>query len=102
MNIEITQMDICRWARETFGHAELGTLVARCNEEMAELITATQGPISKDALRKIVMECADVFIVLCQVADATGLRLEWAIEDKMKTNKARKWKTDGQGVGQHE
>lgn len=94
------QETISDWATSTFGEPrDLESLVARLNEEMAELISAVNCGESIDV---IMNECADVYIVLCQLPDLCGYDLEGLVNQKMAVNRARTWKTDGRGTGQHE
>lgn len=98
-----TQQTISTWARKTFGDARVGTLVARCNEEMAELIAAAMTiSVSDETFSKIAEECADVYIVLCQVAESVGVDLDEQVDRKMAKNRVRKWKVGPGGIGQHE
>lgn len=97
-----TQESISAWANETFGKPHmLATIVARLNEEMAELVSAVSTARIDDA--KVLSECADVYIVLCQVANKLGRSLEAEVDFKMRINRARKWVTsrENPGVGQH-
>jgi len=46
-------------------------------------------------------EAADVFIVLCGVAGMRGFDLQAEVDKKMTTNRARRWKANGDGTGYH-
>jgi NTP pyrophosphatase (non-canonical NTP hydrolase) len=94
-----TQDSITEWARETFGPAHFEQLVARLNEEVAELITAALS--EKTSWSDVAAECADVYIMLAQVASYCYRDLGAAVDLKMKINRARVWATDGKGTGQH-
>lgn len=50
---------------------------------------------------KIPAEAADVAIVLFGLAHMRGFDLLAAVDDKMKTNRARKWNLNGDGTGYH-
>lgn len=93
-----TQQTISAWALDTFGPGATALSVsARALKEMAELImTLTIGDEEKAR-----DEVADVAIVLCQVAEKLGVRIDQAINEKMIINRARKWALDGKGQGQH-
>ncbi len=97
-----SQDSICAWAKKTFGSAKLGLITARCNEEMAELITAVQAEsVSTEALAAVAEECADVYIVLCQIVDHLGMDLQECVNIKMEANRNRTWLARGDGTGQH-
>jgi len=66
-----TQATITAWANETFGEIPTSaTLVARANEEMAELLRAVT---QDDHHPKLSEELADVVIVLCRLGDRFGV-----------------------------
>lgn len=89
-----TQASISTWAKETFGEpTSLELVVDRFLEEVEELQTGAPEDLPD--------ECADCMIVLLQVAATAGFDLQEAIDAKMKINRARKWNTKGDGVGQH-
>ena len=95
-----TQISISEWATQTFGPpSSPKKIVERFVEEVVELdsLSATEVPILED----ITDECADCLVILYQVAEAYGFDLLTAVDQKMIVNRARKWKTDGDGVGQH-
>lgn len=92
------QQTISQWADQTFGKAHSVMRVAtRANEEMAELLRALAA--GDDA--KAADEVADVFIVLCRVAELLGFEIDSAVERKMFVNRKRVWKRDGTGHGYH-
>ena len=94
-----TQATITQWARETFGEpSDLIQIWKRINDEMNELYEAL---VTNQPPKKIVQECADVKIVLCQIPERLGYNLQDAVDRKMKINRSRKWKTAGDGTGQH-
>ena len=65
-----TPASICQWAVETFGEAGSDArVVARANEEMAELLIAG---ITQQQRHKVYEEAADVAIVLCRVSQRAG------------------------------
>lgn len=67
-----TQDSICAWANETFGPVTTtARVVARANEEMAELLRC----LTTGADAKAPEECADVAIVLCRAAKRLGIIL---------------------------
>jgi NTP pyrophosphatase (non-canonical NTP hydrolase) len=119
-----SQQSISEWGVHTFGKvADSATLVGRALEEYAELMSlllpdeiGAKFQEMVDSLRarirtptatvpashSISDELADVVVVLMQAAEGYGVDLLGAVDHKMKVNRARKWKTDKLGVGQHE
>jgi NTP pyrophosphatase (non-canonical NTP hydrolase) len=100
MSIE-DQDSISQWSRETFGPATPTRAATRMNTEVAELLTLMSMPQSMAIRLKIEEECADVLIVLYTVANCLGIDLHHTVDEKMSINRARKWKLDGSGCGQH-
>jgi NTP pyrophosphatase (non-canonical NTP hydrolase) len=94
-----TQSGIASWAAETFGVSTPMRAATRMNEEVAELLSKLSIPDSDP--QKIHEECADVMIVLCVLAARLGFDLMEEVQKKMAVNRARKWKLDGSGCGQH-
>ena len=94
-----TTITISEWCEETFGPAhDIARVAARANEEMAELLRAvTSGKTGHD----LVVECADVVIVLARLADKQGYDLWEAVDHKMAINRIRTWNLDGHGQGYH-
>lgn len=88
-----TAESIKNWADETFGFAPYIIQLERAKKEFLELEVAI---FSADA-KKIAMEAADVIICLSRLAALYPN----AVDEKMKINRARKWKVDGNGCGQH-
>lgn len=94
-----TQQSISAWAEATFGPATSNmSCAARANVEMAELVTALA---ADDKNPKARIECADIVIVLYRLCECNGWDLHAAIDEKMATNRNRKWTSDGNGHGQH-
>jgi NTP pyrophosphatase (non-canonical NTP hydrolase) len=94
-----TTKTIGEWASETFGDAGSNARVAaRANEEMAELLRAAT---SGQPVQDMVVEAADVVIVLARLAYRNGFDLWNEVEKKMAVNRARVWKKDGTGHGYH-
>lgn len=67
-----TQQSITQWIEETFGVASDARILARANEEMAELL---KGVASGESPAKLAEECADVLIVLCPLAQRLATAL---------------------------
>jgi NTP pyrophosphatase (non-canonical NTP hydrolase) len=94
-----TQKSISTWGIKTFGMpTNPKKIVERFVEEVIELDTKSSKP---SHVEEIIDECADCLVVLYQVATAYGFDLHEAVNIKMKINRVRKWKTSGEGVGQH-
>jgi NTP pyrophosphatase (non-canonical NTP hydrolase) len=101
-----TQSTITAWITETFGEpagklsnpAGKLSIAARANEEMAELIMALA---IGEGSPKVIEECADIVILLYQLAERMGHDLHTAINAKMAVNRAREW-TVRNGIGYHE
>lgn len=85
---------IGEWAHGTFGPVELGRGIERAKEEFYELEIA---PTTEEAIE----EAADVIITLAAMVYSQGGYLQDAIDKKMKINRARRWKTHGDGTGYH-
>ncbi|CAM8655679.1 hypothetical protein [Sphingobium cupriresistens] len=95
---ESTQ-SIGEWASATFGDAGSDARVAaRANEEMSELLRAAT---SGRPAEHLVVEAADVVIILARLAYRNGFDLWEEVEKKMAINRARVWKQDGTGHGYH-
>lgn len=98
MSLE-TQYTICDWANKTFGFAGLNASVERMLKEVEEL-KAIKLTEMKDG-EKIADECADILITLYRIADVLGYNLHATVDYKMEINRGRKWKSNGDGTGQH-
>lgn len=122
-----TQQSISEWGQHTFGKVkDPAVLVGRTFEEFSELLElllpmeaaprlkevtdslrarlrtpSTVLPASRNLEAEISDELADVMVVLLQAAESYGVDLLGAVDAKMVVNRARNWKTDMQGVGQH-
>lgn len=97
-----TQKTINEWASKTFGYPTAERSILRMLDEVEELkdIKNVNGPIT-DSFEEVSNECADILITLYQVANTFGFDLHGAVDSKMKINRARKWKMNGDGTGQH-
>ena len=93
-----TSSTIREWGDATFGApSDLTVLVARARLEMDELEQAIREGDMAEAGR----EAADVVILLHRLAGILGLELNEQVDAKMAINRARKWKTTGDGTGSH-
>jgi len=102
------QRTISDWAHDTFGKCSTYAAFLRMDKEYKELsdvmdqfLTWTPEQRAK-ALDQVANECADILITLYRVADVSSFDLHEAVDHKMKINRARKWKVNSDGTGQHE
>lgn len=95
-----TQESISTWAEDTFGShgSNLGVAI-RANEEMAELLACLR---DNDNDPKALVEGADIIIVLMRLFSRFGVSFWDVIEDKMKINRGRTWRSTTSGHGYHE
>lgn len=113
MSLKQIQASIAQWGRETFGNGNApppaDAIAARMNVEVAELLnglaairfTAPGSQDRAELIQELGTECADVGIMLVQVADALGVDLESAMAAKMEINRARSWGRTASGKVQH-
>lgn len=106
MSLNDVQNSIAQWARNTFGRPDPKRIGTRMNVEVAELLIALDnlppaGFDREEAINRIGMECADVFIMLVQIPAALGTDLESLVAEKMKINRTRTWGRDDSGMTQH-
>ncbi|MBV9125627.1 MAG: nucleotide pyrophosphohydrolase [Planctomycetes bacterium] len=94
-----TQRTISDWARETFGEPKSNLSVAiRANEEMAEMLACLN---RDDGDQHAAEEAADIIITLAVMFDRLGIDMVAEINRKMRINRERQWRLDGQGHGYH-
>ena len=93
-----SQQSVAAWGEEAFGPvSDARALVDRAMTEMAELREAVgNGETDESAA-----EAADVVILLYRLAATQGFDLAHAVDDKMRINRARRWRPAGDGTGQH-
>ena len=103
-----TQESITRWADDTFGAAHPAEVAARMNVEVAELIaglaTVAAVPVADidpELVQELQKECADVFIMLAQVAEKLNVDLQTVVNYKMGVNRNRAWGRSPTGKMQH-
>lgn len=106
------QQSIAQWGRETFGtpgvEPPTQKIATRMNVETAELLLALaelrdlppglDHEVQKEACAD---ECADVFIMLMQVADGLNIDLGDRVGRKMEINRRRVWGRTSSGKVQH-
>lgn len=94
------------WAESTFGppKSELHVAIRALKEmvELLDMLSLGEGSNNADLLAKAKVEVADVNIVLHHLAYVMDFDLQSVVDAKMLVNRARKWKLDGAGCGQHE
>ena len=93
------QKNISEWSKKTFGDSSAQPMVraTRMNIEVAELLSE----IEHNQIEAAKVECADIFIVLAQVAEALGCDLMEEVQKKMDINEKRKWEQLEDGRHQH-
>ena len=103
-----TQESITRWADDTFGAAHPAEVAARMNVEVAELVaglaTVAAVPVAgmdQELVHELQKECADVFIMLAQVAEKLDVDLQTVVNYKMSVNRRRNWTRSPSGKMQH-
>lgn len=93
-----TSKTIREWGDAIFGApTDLTVLVKRARVEMDELEQALRESDHAEAGR----EAADVVILLHRLTGILGLELSEQVDAKMAINRARKWKSSGDGTGGH-
>lgn len=101
-----TPKTISEWGVETFGYPKnIETIVHRMLKECKEL-EELMGDKYKNIgtvyhCERIADECADIYIVMCQVMHTLGYDLHACVDHKMEINRHRKWKLNGDGTAQH-
>lgn len=106
------QKRIHEWAEATFGSATyVRHLFDRVKAEMKELdeeidiqgftSTILEAKQNNAFMEKIKSECADVVITLFRFAGALGFDLLNEVHRKQSINEIRKWRSHGDGTGQH-
>ena len=95
-----TQRTICDWADKTFGYSkDPRSAIKRMLKEVEELKDKMDsGAATFDDLAD---EMADIFITGYRVFDVLGFNGDACVDHKMEINRARKWKLNGDGTGQH-
>jgi NTP pyrophosphatase (non-canonical NTP hydrolase) len=115
-----TQETIGRWARATFpgGDDQSPRHCLRLLEEVVELcraagasrrkvldtitLTLAGGSFRKlDPPDEIAEEMADCAIVLAVIAHRRGVDLQAEVDEKMRINRSRTWRSNGDGTGYH-
>lgn len=109
------QRTISDWGNQTFGPNSPLAIATRMNVEVAELLNCLQNlqetegrVITQNRLDEICAmrkeagrECADVYIMLVQIADALGIDLHEQSDEKMAVNRNRTWERTATGKMQH-
>jgi len=106
------QERIHEWAEITFGSpTHLAPLHKRVLSEVDEL-NQEVGMLGEGLLlkqlrsmlvtrRRIGQECADIVITLFRLCGAIGVDLMDEVDKKQTVNEGRKWRSFGDGTGQH-
>lgn len=93
-----TQSSISKWANETFGEV---TFLDVIHERFLDEVEELKAEIELRKLHEAKAECADVLIVLYQLATKLKISLREEVNKKMEINRNRKWKLHGDGTAQH-
>ena len=95
-----TQKTVNDWAIKTFGRIKNPqTAIDRMLKEVRELEKLSR--YNDAAYEKMADECADILITLYRVIEVLGYNLHSCVDHKMEINRARKWKLNNDGTGQH-
>ncbi len=93
-----TQKSITGWCNNTFGPASNLTIVHRLKKELDELIKAVENDSEPS---EILLEAADMNIILRRLCGNLGMDLDSAVDQKMAINRKREWIAFGNGDGKH-
>ena len=93
-----SQRSISEWASVTFGNPVSARAASRAIEEMEEFVRAYEKDFGEEELLE---EAADIVICLYVFASSAGFDLHDAIDRKMRINRRRKWRKNGDGTGYH-
>lgn len=99
-----TQKSITDWGIKTFGYpSSPRAIIDRMFMEIDELkyLVVNMSLTNKEQYEDVADECADIYIVMCQVMNTIGYDLQSCVNHKMTINRARKWKLNQDGTGQH-
>lgn len=92
-----TAFSISKWAFQEFGQGPLSNYGLRALREMVELVIELQ----KGDLEKAKEELSGVDICLDRLSFNLDHDRRAGVDAKMKVNRARKWKSNGDGTGSH-
>ena len=94
-----TQKTVSEWATKTFGYPKSPDVaIRRMLQECEELyIKLGEGCTHEQYADEI----ADIIICGYQVMNTLGFDMNACIDHKMEINRARKWKLNNDGTGQH-
>ena len=95
-----TQKTVSEWATKTFGYPKspevaIQRMLVECKEleDKLESGAATHEDIAD--------EIADIIICGYQAMTTIGFDMNACVDHKMEINRARKWKLNNDGTGQH-
>ncbi len=95
------QKTITQWGQETFGPCHPGSIACRMSHEVSELLEAFEviGETPVDRLQpatllKLQLECADIAVMLDQIAEQLMADLTHVKNYKMEINAGRRWGWD--------
>lgn len=106
-----SQRSIVDWADWTFGPVEPLVAGSRAASEMKEFISRLNIALSDQETEQpalpfahfgeLCSEAADVVICLYRMVAGMGSDLGREVDRKMAINRRRRWKSNGDGTGQH-
>ncbi len=91
------QNTITDWANRTFGEGAYEAVCKRAVDEIQEFLQA----VADDRRAGVKAEMPDVLITFFRLAAVLGFDLLESVDDKMAVNRLRRWKSNGDGTGQH-
>lgn len=107
MNTE-NQASITKWSQECFGDIHPGAIARRMNKEVTELLQVFElvkdlpvADMPYEAVNNLREECADIYIMLSQVAELLDVDLNVIRDWKMGINRKRRWEKTPDGDMQH-
>lgn len=96
-----TQKTITAWGDQTFGPTHPAAIARRMRHEVNELLEAFalvgDTPVDRlplPTLRALREECADIYVMLAQVAEKLGADVAVEATFKMRVNRGRRWARD--------
>jgi NTP pyrophosphatase (non-canonical NTP hydrolase) len=100
------QRTINEWQVAMFKHVTPLQAFARLHKEFSELLTLlaytpTNSSKHDEWAAKVAPECADLYVVLCQLCNELGVDLQDEVNKKMAINRKRVWAKTKDGDFQH-
>ena len=97
-----TQQTISDWVIATFGYPKIPEIIIiRMIKECHELENKLRSGPGQKGYEEYADERADIVICAYHAMTTLGYNLHSCVDHKMQINRARKWKLNGDGTGQH-